>query len=142
MKTLDEVIKRIEIYKNIFDKDGCFECHYHEDDCIDSCFLENVLYYLNTIETTENLYHDTVNELSKWKEEDWKDKCLPLTWDELRQMEGKPVWVEFLKDGESYDAEWIIIQDINDECMGDTQRFTYQKLDYSDKWQAYRKERS
>ena len=57
-------------------------------------FLENVLYYLNTIETTENLYHDAVNELSKWKDEDWKDRYLPLTWDELKQMEGKPVWVE------------------------------------------------
>ena len=65
----------------------------------------------------------------------------PLTWDELQKMKGKPVWVEFLRDGESYDAEWIIIQDINDECMGDTQRFAYQKLDYSKLWQAYRKER-
>lgn len=145
MKALDEVIKRIEIYKNIFDKNGCFECHYHEDDCIDSCFLENVLHYLKTIETTENLYHDAVNELSKWKDEDWKDRYLPLTWDELKQMEGKPVWIEM----EGYKPNWGIVMN-QDERNGNLLLCGYDKVAIrieinkegeGNKWQAYKKER-
>ena len=146
MKTLDEVIKRIEIYKNIFDKNGCFECHYHEDDCIDSCFLENVLHYLNTIETTENLYHDAVNKLSKWEEEDWKDRCLPLTWDELKQMEGKPVWIEFLNDEGEWNGEWCLVESSNNliceilRCK--MSWFGLRKITLGKTWQAYRKERT
>ena len=141
MKTLDETIKRIEIYKNIFDKNGCFECHYHEDDCTDSCFLENVLYYLNTIETTENLYHNAVNELNKWIENDRKDRCLPLTWDELQQMEGKPVWVEQCN---SDIKGWLLILRTNFDVINCTTRhgnsFYLYKSSYGERWQAYRKE--
>lgn len=149
MKTLDEVIKRIEIYKNIFDKNGCFECHYHEDDCIDSCFLENVLYYLKTIETTENLYHDAVNELSKWKNEDWKDRYLPLTWDELKQMGGKPVWIEYMDDEQQ--TGWALIaKNPERPVFGKPKLFTLVREDgkfyltisgYGKRWQAYRKKK-
>lgn len=144
MKTLDEVIKRIEIYKNIFDKNGCFECHYHEDDCIDSCFLENVLYYLNTIETTENLYHNAVNELNKWIDNDWKDRCLPLTWDELKQMEGKPIWLEYdnhLSGRKQIKYKiWEVIDLIIEDMILVKGGFNYQKNEFGDVWQAYRKE--
>lgn len=144
MKTLDEIIKRIEIYKNIFDKNGCFECHYREDDCIDSCFLENVLHYLNTIETTENLYHDAVNELSKWKDEDWKDRCLPLTWNELKQMEGKPIWMEFTyHNPEEIYKYWTIVKYFDNDEGGAkmiTGTGVYHKCDIDTDWQAYRKE--
>lgn len=148
MKTLDEVIKRIEIYKNIFDKNGCFECHYHEDDCTDSCFLENVLYYLNTIETTENLYHNAVNELNKWIENDWKDRCLPLTWDELKQMDMQPVWYESLYWGiktwaivlvqkESIYLDWYHRCQDGEIIKGD--RCEIHKDQQGERWQAYRK---
>ena len=142
MKTLDEVIKRIENYKNIFDKNGCFECHYYEDDCIDSCFLENVLHYLKTIETTENLYHDAVNELSKWKDGDWKDRHLPLTWDELKTMKGKPVWVHLFGSGL---GEWNLIHAQLDNQIWFTDGNGYIYDMHEEKqgktWQVYRKEK-
>ena len=128
MKTLDEVIERIEIYKNIFDKNGCFECHYHEDDCIDSCFLENVLHYLNTIETTENLYHNAVNE--------------------LKQMDMQPVWYESLYWGvktwamvlvqkESIYIDWYHRCQDGEIIKGD--RCEIHKDQQGERWQAYRK---
>ena len=75
-----------------------------------------------------------------------------LTWDELKQMEGKPVWVEYLKpvwvelDGAIYDAEWCIVKDINDDVMLDTEGYGYGRANkYGDGfgvgWKAYRKER-
>ena len=71
----------------------------------------------------------------------------PLTWDELKQMEGKPVWVE------SYDSfnrrRWMFVGEWFDE---DEMRLFDMGSDYPDyiskngyesgRWQAYRKERS
>ena len=117
MKTLDEVISG-------------FECCYINADC-EGCPYENIsypteigntckdimhydaLHYLKAIETTENLYHDAVNELSKWKDEDWKDRCLPLTWDELRTMAGKPVWATF----NNKNGMWYIAKVYDDEVV-------------------------
>lgn len=155
MKTLEDVIKAYECKKSIEDK--CNKCPYFYE-CDDKYHCEceardnDTLHYLKTIETTENLYHNAVNELNKWKDEDWKDRCLPLTWDELKTMEGKPVWVEYLKpvwvelDGAIYDAEWCIVKDINDDVMHDTEGYGYGRANkygdgYGVGWQAYRKER-
>lgn len=70
----------------------------------------------------------------------------PLKWDELRQMEGKPVWVEYLRDGATYDAEWCIVKDIDDDLLQDTEGYGYGRANkngdgYGVGWQAYRKER-
>lgn len=138
MKTLDEVIKKYEMCSSQI---TCSTCPYYQEIC--SCDPD-ALHYLKTIETTENLYHDAVNELSKWKDEDWKDRCLPLTWDELKQMEGKPIWMEFTYHNpeETY-KYWTIIKYFdNDE--GGAKMFTgtgvYHKCVIDTDWQAYRKE--
>jgi len=66
----------------------------------------------------------------------------PLTWDELKQMEGKPVWVEAL-----LYKKWAVIGYVGENYI----RFegvnlyapesrTY--MGAEDGWQAYRKERS
>lgn len=132
MKTLDEVIK-------------AYECCNHDDRCEDcpyngiTCTLErdtDALHYLKTIETTENLYHNAVNELNKWKDEDWKDRCLPLTWDELKQMEGKPVWVEY----DGYKPMWDIIDKIIDKRTIETYKCMLHEEGIGIYWQAYRKE--
>ena len=67
----------------------------------------------------------------------------PLTWEELKTMEGKPVWVE---DGLE-NGEWYII-----ECFTESGRFiahdryaddtVFKAIDMGNMWQAYRKERS
>lgn len=132
MKTLNEVIKANECCDHGEPDSRCEDCPYNG---IGACCAEresDALYYLKTIETTENLYHDAVNELSKWKDEDWKDRYLPLTWDELQLMEGKPVWIEgsFITGG----PHWIIV--------GPSHLYNGKIVGYGKTWQAYRKERN
>ena len=63
-----------------------------------------------------------------------------LTWGELKQMEGKPIWIE-TDDNEKF---WIVVDNFrticNQECLccskGYMCRSTYVRGD----WQAYRKE--
>lgn len=62
-----------------------------------------------------------------------------LSWQELQQMEGKPVWVEnqFYKD-------WLIALKVNktDIIFDGNAYYTQAFLDdYGTSWQAYRKER-
>lgn len=69
------------------------------------------------------------------------DNNVALSWDELKTMEGKPVWVEFEKNGN----HWLIITDI--KSNGAVGRGVYGENAplYKDRigtdWQAYRKER-
>ena len=60
-----------------------------------------------------------------------------LTWDELRQMEGKPVWVE----EKGMLSIWIIIGDVSKNWLYSTDCNAYRHEDYGKSWQAYRKER-
>ena len=73
----------------------------------------------------------------------------PLTWDQLKQMEGKPVWVEG-EHGCIWDQKsWVLIRldKENDDliiCVGTDNghyEFAIDKEDYGTDWQAYRKER-
>ena len=128
MKTLDEVIKAFE--------------YTYENDHIAWTYGVDALHYLKTIETTENLYHDAVNELSKWEDEDWKDRHLPLTWDELKTMKGKPVWVHLFGSGL---GEWNLIHAQLDNQIWFTDGNGYIYDMHEEKqgktWQVYRKEK-
>lgn len=74
----------------------------------------------------------------------------PLTWDELKTMEGKPVWVEVYDPIDEktgwHTASWKLIEFINDEYFvvrdsdGGEECF-YKSENDSYCWQAYRKER-
>lgn len=86
----------------------------------------------------------TYERLCKRLAEEYRDD--PLSWDELKSMEGKPVWVEYLRDGATYDAEWCIVKDIDDDLLHDTEGYGYGRANkygdgYGVGWQAYRKER-
>jgi len=68
----------------------------------------------------------------------------PLTWDELKAMEGKPVWVE----ADSGIASWWLVDRFfdleNDILIGFVSRYGYieRSKNLQDVvWQAYRKER-
>lgn len=69
----------------------------------------------------------------------------PLTWDELRTMEGKPVWVEAesISVGVSpYWKDWYIIKSFSDdEFMYCNDGYEWAKETQGRMWQAYRKER-
>lgn len=132
MKSLNTVIEVLEACQN--DAIECFECPMrHETECeVKSVALA----YLKEYQKIEDEYE----ELKDWWAEEY-DENQPLTWDELKQMEGKPVWIEFEKNGN----HWLIITDI--KSNGAVGRGVYGENAplYKDRigtdWQAYRKER-
>lgn len=125
MKTLDEVIKACE--ETVSDVDRGVD--------IEGCFL-------GATETRDALQwlkgYKAHIELDKLR-----DKCEaenePLTWQELRTMEGKPVWVE-----NQFYKRWLIAYKVNrEDIIFDGNGFYTQafSVDYGETWQAYRKER-
>ena len=81
--------------------------------------------------------------------EKFSDQNTPLTWDELKSMEGKPVWVE--ADGGKY-KNWFIVGnffswfakedfDAHVNLYRDGSAMEMSKEVYGSHWQAYRKER-
>ena len=81
---------------------------------------------------------------------DKEQKNEPLTWDELRTMEGKPVWVEYNRHlsekAQALSKGWFVIFDFRPlgetEMMSMTNNFVFTLFEQQrDLWQAYRKER-
>ena len=152
--TLDEVIDSIETCISFGGE--CSEC---SKGGICLCFPSRefdteILRYLNEYKNMKALYKDgikicsqTINRYEKIIAEYLKDMMQnpPLTWDELKQMEGKPVWVEYTKTNESY---WVFVGDWYDDDEMRVYRMEQDYCDYiirdlysSEGWQAYRKER-
>lgn len=142
MKTLDEVIEaqeRCSTYPN------CHFCFLHSGPICE--WIMDALQYLKWYKELA----DDSEEFAEWKENP------PLTWDELRTMEGKPVWVEYAGGG-----DWMLVDKMN-ELNNNWIQFRLKngrlfrvsreesvKVVYRDghhvfqryTWQAYRKERS
>lgn len=174
MKTLDEVIKALEICSN---NQRCIDgCPYYKNDCPQYEMEKDALHYLKeyqdrkealrnwtekAISEQQNLsdaitfmraYRDDKDDLTAlrayWKEQHENNA---LTWDELKQMEGKPVWVEGEHGYIWNQKAWSLIQlDVeNDDiviCVSTDNDVHYEfliaKEDYGTDWQAYRKERN
>ena len=123
--------------------------------------LEQVIFFLEQRQQTEDWnirdqaitylkgYLEVLPEYAHMKLDAVKND--PLTWDELKQMEGKPVWIE---EQYSFDEEWyghweVISSFCDDEFVDDPDPVVYMtddevrhKNDLGKTWQAYRKERS
>ena len=147
MQTLDEVIKALE-YCTGFDFVRCQDCPgYSEPDC---GIQNDALHYLkafrdakDTLEAEKERYQEAVSNCNavetKYmlmvKEALRND---PLSWSDLKQMEGKPVWYEH-----EFWKGWIILgkveQGVNCEMIPDREEKWYIVKDGSAK--AYRKER-
>ena len=90
----------------------------------------------------ENRYKRLYEETSQKLEQ--ASQNLPLTWEELKTMAGKPVWIEH---PETKIGRWIVIAKItgrNEDlaCMNATDAWgSYWKKYQGLEWQAYRKER-
>ena len=137
MKTLDEVIKALGICDETVTA-NCPDCPYDLD-------CENV--------PGEDLRADALHYLKEFKElsKMWNDRLdkensnPPLTWNELRAMAGKPVWLVHEGTGES---SWVFVGEWFDD---DEMRVCRMLRDYADyitkeiyengTWRAYRKER-
>lgn len=133
MKSLGEVIKAYEycINNNYRDCRGCpYGCEDGESGCTNAEEKNDALHYLKEYRKMDSL--DAVALA--------KDDNPPLSWDELKTMEGKPAWVECVA------KRWIVIADFREDVNGaeyfeatDGGRFLAKTQ--GDLWQAYRKER-
>jgi len=130
MKTLDEVIKAIE-WCTEHDQSGCSACPYADDD--NRCYEEDALHYLKHLQE----YYEMSRE--------HHEPNPPLTWDELKSMEGKPVLVEWAKSEESYwcfVGEWFDDDEMRIYRIGrDYADYIHKTIYTPDIVQAYRKEK-
>lgn len=167
MKTLDEVITAFGCFDPNKEKLDCRDCPYAElhvigngigPVCIEEMAKDAVHYLVEYracqqhMEVVEQIRQDAVRQrdahikaLGDLKRND------PLTWDELRQMEGKPVWVEYnfwIADKEARDKSkrWCIIREFkpwhDTEIIITDNGFVLSKNEQVKDWQAYRKERT
>ena len=137
MKTLNDVIDAMErcSIPHYFD---CKGCPYEDDDAETGCRPEDrdadVLHYLKVLQKMQRAQPVTKGECDELYNN-------PLTWQEIQQMEGKPVWVE-----RPEWKEWLLISEIDgDKCeiyfrdkWGNGVIANARNVGY---WRAYRKER-
>lgn len=133
MNTLDEVIKRLEDDIHTADADSQLIMLFDRD-------VVDALHYLREYQEQRDQidalpdYYDLVN---FWVE---SQVNLPLTWDELEQMEGKPVWIQ-----EGDYGYWIIIDNFSITSYGyhwlNSVEGCLEKEYMGISWQAYRKEK-
>ena len=132
MKTLDEVIEALVEAGEI--NLGCINCAY-ADSCGDDSLYDDALHYLKEYRKLDSLEAVAFPE----------DGNPPLTWDELREMEGKPVWVEWTKTEESYwcfVGEWFDDDEMRIYHIGrDYADYIHKTIYTPDIVQAFRKER-
>lgn len=135
MKTLDEVIEELQYWDTCNEYPECF----YDDEV-----TRDALNYLKEYKRVQN----KIEKIALGNIEDTLDKLdnKPLTWDELKLMEGSPVWVEWVEVviGGSYSIrDWFLIEliDNNNHEIIIRDRHGNQILyrDGSD-WQIYRKE--
>lgn len=146
MKTLDEVIKAYEICST---QQRCIDgCPYYKNDCPLYEMEQDAFHYLKEYREKLNILTLRMAEYRRGFEQlsaEWsriKDNP-PLTWDELRQMFHKPVWIETTaKKG------WNIIVSIDSADMQvihtshrGPKLSGFSKASLGKTWQAYRKER-
>lgn len=135
MKTLDEVIEELQYWDTCNEYPECF----YDDEV-----TRDALNYLKEYKRVQN----KIEKIALGNIEDTLDKLdnKPLTWDELKTMEGKPVWVEGIEVviGGSYSMrDWFLIEWIdnnnNEVIIRDRHGNQILYRDGSD-WQIYRKE--
>ena len=143
IKSLNEVIKANECCDHGELDSKCEDCPYNG---IGACCAEresDAFYYLKDMKNLEEDYDILYNKY--WREFNQQQANPPLTWNELKQMEGKPVWVE-----ERSCRLWIIARNfqrvqyrnIDTEWLRtDIREIYYDKADIGKTWQAYRKEK-
>lgn len=164
--TLEEVIKVM----NVCDETQrliCIECPYAVDckDVPGKKLRADALYYLQKYQEHYKARNDQVERyqkaakdceeiltdyvaLKQWWTEQQENP--PLSWDELKQMEGKPVWIELLNhdmwDDPSHrvDSEWWVIGEVRKDDIILATYLDEMELceeDIGVLWKAYRKER-
>lgn len=145
MRTLDEVIKAWSICFSDNSRSNCTGCPYADEDGESACFnhdREDAFHYLKEFKRISvRLEKIALGNIMETLE---KLDNPALTWDELKQMKGKPVWIE---DTYCKFYGWEIVERLgtNKWMTGEfleTNGGLYRKENQGESWQAYRKERS
>ena len=149
MKTLDDVIddfeKACDLERRCANCSGCLGQEYGcPNDGAES--VPDALKYLKKLKRIEA----KIERIALGNIEDTLSKIdnPPLTWDELREMEGKPVWIDSIP----LVRRWVIIKKFHpiggnknlfDMEVEDGAHFLRKNMRRDDPawWQAYRKER-
>lgn len=142
MKPLNEVIK---IYER-----GISEVEAYDA-------VDDALHYLKEYKNTDENYKKAIAHVTEVIDHyekmvaDYLSVNNPaLTWDELKQMEGKPVWIEG-----THHKHWCIVKGISRKDLSEMEYITLAYLNNKNRivtydrrkgnfdvtWQAYRKER-
>lgn len=146
MKTLDEVIVELENYPVVGGTTLTFDVI-----VVPERSLNNALHYLKEYKNTDENYKRAISHVTEVI--DHYEKMVadylsvnnpPLTWEELKAMEGKPVWVEM--EGYKHNRGIVMNQDERNGrlllCGYDKVaiRIEINKEGEGNRWQAYRKE--
>ncbi len=141
MKTLDEVIYQLEncAYAPLTDD----ACHYLKEYRERLQNLQDMMdrYDISVKNYEEAVENCRIAEQKYWRNTNNVEDMIPLTWDELKQMVGKPVWVEYFGAN-----RWIIPQEFRFDIAGREYLLAQDggmifRFQQHDVWQAYRKER-
>lgn len=134
MKTLDEVIIGIKEQMGLGDP-----------------ILIDALHYLNEYRMEQKILSDRKEHYEYWEHKYYAEleKNDPLTWEQLKQMKGKPVWVEYMDDKQQ--TGWaLIVKNPERPTFGKPKLFAFVREEgkfyltisgYGRRWQAYRKEK-
>ena len=161
MKTLDEVIKGVECckevgcgecpYKILFDDDSHVPCDQFEKDDDALQWLKGYKAHIE-LDKLRDKYGGTSQKLRNTSQITCP-KCHsefvilpeannPLTWNELKQMVGKPVWLE----DSNQQGEWVLLSGMEDDELYFVYRtcneYKIYRKEQGTLWKAYRKERS
>ena len=151
MKTLDELIKAEEICSQIDAE--CSKCPYgatakgwcEEKDLDALHYLKVLKDILDPLKVKKISHEITCPQCNSAIAILLPESNEPLTWDELREMEGKPVWVEWTKTEESYwcfVGEWFDDDEMRIYHIGrDYADYIHKTIYTPDIVQAFRKER-
>ena len=131
MKTLNEVLEAMTNEICLNSKADCWE--------VPVDLYGVILHYLHEYQRDKQIFAYDVAK----KNLELSERNEPLTWDELKLMEGKPVWIELL--GNGHWKGWDVIAGFDDDDFGDAMVTVhgddYYFADLGKTWQAYRKER-
>lgn len=160
MKTIDEVLEAMTYEVDLNSKADCWE--------VPVDLYGVIIHYLHEYRDAKNTLDverkNSIEAYCQWKDAKekleaqtsqmmWVDNHFQfeisdnplLTWNELQQMEGKPVWIEDnIETPEDTTKYWAIMRRI-EKTEGDEYAllsdFYYEKSQYGKDWMAYRKER-
>lgn len=138
MKTLDEVITELED-EGVFPDALHYLKEYRSDKAMWEADRKGYLNWIEQYKEAREKHQQAVIELKKNP---------PLTWDELKAMKDKPVWVEYTRTSGIYRITfkgWMLIGYISEKLIrfiGTLAQygFTGEKIVYGDKWNTYKKE--